>query len=90
MTLSPPDYGLSDPNASRQKFELVRRKAEDLSASLHAVCEQPVDVQEAGMRFTLDVIVLVWDCTASSAAKHGHTCLSTCCPCFAVELWVRL
>lgn len=48
-----------DCKLCRQKFELVRAKAEDLAASLRAVSSSPVDVQEAGMRFTLDVIVLV-------------------------------
>ena len=37
----------------------MRAKAEGLAASLRAVSGSPVDVQEAGMRFTLDVIVLV-------------------------------
>ena len=47
----------------------MRGKAEDLVASLRTVCSQPVDVQEAGMRFTLDVIVLV--APARSPAAHA-------------------
>jgi hypothetical protein len=47
----------------------VRGKAEDLVASLRTVCSQPVDVQEAGMRFTLDVTVLVAPARSPAATR---------------------
>lgn len=54
----------------------MRAKAEDLAASLRAVSSGPVDVQEAGMRFTLDVIVLVCfqplACPSSSQASSAE------------------
>ena len=65
--------GLKDCMLCRQKFELVRSKAEDLAASLRAIQGSPVDVQDAGMRFTLDVIVLV-SSRACQARQHCQAC----------------
>lgn len=44
----------------RQSFPLVKLKALDLAASLRKLGEyQAVDMDDAGMRFKLDVIALV-------------------------------
>ena len=44
----------------RQTFPLVKRKADDLTASLKKLGPTAaVDMDDAGMRFTLDVVALV-------------------------------
>ena len=51
----------------REKFDIVRRKTEDLAAALARLdATQAVDMDEAGMRLTLDVVGLV----------SSHTCIT--------------